>query len=313
MSLYRVTLIPQGPLSTPIRGDTVWGHLCWAIRNHRGESALETFLSEQDEEFSVVFSDAFPAGFLPKPHLTPSRGVSRPATSTLVPEDYKREKGIAFINGDLFHTPLSPTYLAEISQADRTASLEDRYHAEERLHNSLNRITGAVLDDGGLYGAEHLWTRGPQDLYVASELPKPKVSELVKLCFADGYGADRSTGFGRISVGELQETDLPTAGNRWLALGPFVPNGGECRELRADVFTRFGRLGDVWAHRQNPFKRPVVMYETGATFERAPGSPSLDYVGSLLQGVHEDERIRQMAAAPVVPIVDAALEAEASR
>jgi hypothetical protein len=62
--------------------------------------------------------------------------------------------------------------------------------------------------------------------------------------------------------------------------------------------SKFGKLGGHYANSMNPFKRPFIMYASGATFDAAAFSG--DYVGQLLKNVHQDQRIRHHACAPVL-------------
>ena len=43
---YRLTLAPASSFLTPLQSDTLFGHLCWALRNQRGEGALEAGAEE---------------------------------------------------------------------------------------------------------------------------------------------------------------------------------------------------------------------------------------------------------------------------
>ena len=40
MQAYKLTLTLQSAFATPLKGDTLFGQLCWAIRNRLGEDAL---------------------------------------------------------------------------------------------------------------------------------------------------------------------------------------------------------------------------------------------------------------------------------
>ncbi len=65
MKLYRFTLTSQSAMGTPLVGDTLFGQLCWAVRNRFGEARLTALLEGYTEQrpFMVV-SDAFPQNFL---------------------------------------------------------------------------------------------------------------------------------------------------------------------------------------------------------------------------------------------------------
>ncbi len=42
MDSYQITLSLQSAFATPLKGDTLFGQLCWAIRNRLGEERLES-------------------------------------------------------------------------------------------------------------------------------------------------------------------------------------------------------------------------------------------------------------------------------
>ncbi|MDH7600426.1 MAG: hypothetical protein QHH07_12465, partial [Sedimentisphaerales bacterium] len=60
----------RGGLATPLAADTLFGHICWAVRYHQGQKALEEMLGSYSATYSpVILSDPFPLGFLPRPIL----------------------------------------------------------------------------------------------------------------------------------------------------------------------------------------------------------------------------------------------------
>jgi CRISPR-associated protein Csm4 len=318
--LYKAIITLRGPTATTLRGDTIWGHLCWGIRNHDGEAKLQAFLeSYANNQFPLAFSDAFPSGYLPRPVLRPSfRGtdISRHGsnaggkTSSMesVP-DYKRDKSVKYLSGNIMQSPVSPVKICQLLGTNHVYEGEV-LQARPRIHNSIDRLSGTVVHGGGLYSREESFHRNAADpvldLYVSSQLDSEQTERFLNLAFGDGYGADRSTGYGTITVGEIVPVDPFPAGNRYMALGPFILSTASLvKDLRADIFTRFGRLGDVWAHHPNPFKRPVVMYDTGATFSyENKDTAEPEVVGSIVASVHTDDRVRHLAAVPVVPITD---------
>ncbi len=70
MDNYQVTLHPRSAFGTPLAGDTLFGQLCWAIRERFGEARLTSLLEGYTEANPfLVVSDAFPAGWVPRPQL----------------------------------------------------------------------------------------------------------------------------------------------------------------------------------------------------------------------------------------------------
>ena len=79
MECLRITLRPLSAFGGPIRGDTLFGHLCWAARNRWGDERLRELLDgyTSGRPFAVC-SDAFPAGHLPRPALPLHRFAALP-------------------------------------------------------------------------------------------------------------------------------------------------------------------------------------------------------------------------------------------
>ena len=70
MHMFRITIQLQSAFATPLKGDTLFGQLCWAIKNRLGEVCLTELLNgyTSGQPFAVV-SDTFPQGYLPLPKL----------------------------------------------------------------------------------------------------------------------------------------------------------------------------------------------------------------------------------------------------
>ena len=69
-SLHRATLALHTPLGTPLAGDTLFGQMCWALREAAGETELTRRLAGYTAGHPwLVVSDGFPSGYLPKPAL----------------------------------------------------------------------------------------------------------------------------------------------------------------------------------------------------------------------------------------------------
>ena len=68
MQLYKVSIKLKSAFVTPLKGDTIWGHIVWGIANHDGEQAVEKFLAEEKSATpSLIVSSAFPKGTICKP------------------------------------------------------------------------------------------------------------------------------------------------------------------------------------------------------------------------------------------------------
>jgi len=69
MNWFVAKLEVRGSLKTPLVNDTLWGHVAWSILLTEGEQALQDFIESYESQPPLVFSHAFPEGFLPMPKL----------------------------------------------------------------------------------------------------------------------------------------------------------------------------------------------------------------------------------------------------
>ena len=44
MQLYKVSIKLKSAFVTPLKGDTIWGHIVWGIANHEGDDTVANFL-----------------------------------------------------------------------------------------------------------------------------------------------------------------------------------------------------------------------------------------------------------------------------
>ena len=70
MKLYKATMIPTSNFATKLKGDTLFGQICWAIRFSFGEERLKELISTYEKKPFLIVSDPFAkanyAEYLPK-------------------------------------------------------------------------------------------------------------------------------------------------------------------------------------------------------------------------------------------------------
>jgi CRISPR-associated protein Csm4 len=72
MKTFKINIKLISSIITPFHSDTLWGHICWALRYTQGEKELLDFLEcYYSGEPPLVISNAFPKGHLPFPVLEP--------------------------------------------------------------------------------------------------------------------------------------------------------------------------------------------------------------------------------------------------
>ncbi|MHB8743785.1 MAG: type III-A CRISPR-associated RAMP protein Csm4 [Sulfuricaulis sp.] len=275
-------------------GDTLFGQLCWAVRNRHGEERLAMLLENYTDghPFAVV-SDAFPTGYLPRP-IFPGYWFSEVQNP-----DRKAVKKRVWLPLDQLHTPVA----SWLEHCQTSSAVSGGMAAEHpQPHNTLNRHTGTTGDGQfAPYAMNQLWYGHRKaedekvgesqipvmlDVYVVLDESRLSVDELRELLAdigAVGFGRDASIGLGKYEVEELSPIEFPTHDNAdaWMTLAPCAPQGLSWQVNRCfyQPFTRFGRHGDVGVHGQGgPFKTPVLLANTGAVLTPA------DYQNKLFTG-----------------------------
>lgn len=291
MQLYKVSIKLQSPFVTLLKGDTIWGHIVWGIANHEGEQAVENFLREEKStEPTLIVSSAFPKWTICKPF--PKHEDRKPKLSTEEYSKIKKNKKEKFVS--------AARYFSGLSECETQSFGFEQVQA---MHNSINRFSNTV-EDGNLFAVEELWSRSQDfDLYILSSYSVDRINQLLDWAFENGYGADSSTGKGRISVTNIVPVQTKISSMRYVALAPFVTDFSEIKEnsLRANTFIRSGKIGGTFVSSMSPYKKTVVLFDEGSVFE---SKTPLQFIGNLITKVHSDERICQSGFAPVLPIGD---------
>lgn len=317
MRTVRARITPRSAFGTPLMGDTLFGQVCWAIRNRAGETRLNELLEGYTEGRPfLVISDAMPAGYVPRPAL-PGH-LFHP----LEYADRKEVKKRQWLPLDNISEPVADWLNCCVKSADLPGGW---VLTHLQPHNSIDRRTGTTGENFAPYAMPQHWygklitdkgkerfVIGRLDLYLVLDETRLSVDD-VNTALSDigdlGFGRDAGVGLGRFTVDVLEEASLPAQrdANAWMTLAPCAPQGLEWIPDRCfyQVFTRFGRHGDAAVRRGNPFKTPVLLAAAGAvlsptTFEPRP------FIG---QGLGGDGRLSKAVPqtvhqgyAPVVAI-----------
>lgn len=289
MADYRLRLTLTSPLATPLYSGTLFGHLCWIRRYRDGEQALADWLSDQVGN-PLLLSDAFPAGYLPRPLLAPGergeqgKGETRKAfIDRLKREKDQRKRGWIRVEDFL-------ALRDSLSESRLQAQLTDRpgrVHSVRQAHNTINRHTGTTPASGGLYFMPEDWfdeQARQLDMYVRSDLDAATLGDWFAQLGEYGFGRDASLGRGQFTVAvEPADTRLfAHTGNRLLSLS----HGTLSANMHAPFYklhTHYGKLGRLFAGgARSPFKYPLTLTRPGMTFSPADDGP----YGELLEAVH---------------------------
>ena len=261
METYLLTIQPHSAFGTPLAGDTLFGQLCWAVRERFGQARLTSLLEGYTEgrPFLAV-SDAFPAGWLPRPQL-PSFLLGR----DIDPAQRKMEKQKVWLPARDAGLPLRD-WLA------RAESLPAVRHSVV-TQNMINRFTGTT--GTGPFAPRQVsrlnhGCGAALDIYCVVDTSRLALSELAQVVTDighTGYGRDASTGLGKFALGAARAHHWPAGeSTHALTLAPCAPEPAALAPLLCfyQPLTRFGRHGNVAALIGQPFKRPVLTLRTSA-------------------------------------------------
>lgn len=273
MELYKVKITLQSSFMTILRGDTLFGHLCWALRYVEGEIALEGLLEgyTQGRPFAVV-SDAFPSEWLPKPHL-PMKLLGEN------PEKKKENRKQRWLTAD-------DLAVGRFSNAvdDKKAGLEKKPALE--IHNAINYRTSRTGEGFDPYASLlHSYAKS-MTFYVLINTDRIDIERIERAFVwvgASGYGKKATVGKGRFVVESMEAVALSSRGKAFMTLSPCVLEGLEATACFYDTFVRFGKHGASLA-KQKAFKKPLLMADTSAVvvFDE---EKELPFIGKGVDGI----------------------------
>ena len=312
-ALHRATLALHTPLGTPLAGDTLFGQLCWALREAAGEAELRRRLDGYTEGRPwLVVSDGFPAGYLPRPTLP-----QHFAAPTDDPKQRKAARKQRWIPVDRTGAALAALLASAVDDAVAYGSAPRQ---AVQAHNTLDRLTGTTGEGAfAPYTVPQSFHAAGQriDLYLVLDSERIGAEEAGALLTAlggSGFGRDASAGLGKFTLEALAPAAfaVPAGAGAWWTLAPCAPPGlgyaGPKSYWR--VLTRFGRHGNALALTGKPFKTPVLLAATGAVVTPSDAFSVRPFVG---QGLGGNGRLSLAEAATVqqgyAPVASIALEA----
>ena len=319
LNSFTVGLRLRSGLGTPLKAETLWGHLCWGIRYCQGHAALEEWLSRYDQGSApLILSDPFPAGFRPRPCLP---GVVSSEIPTRKDADLRkgvnRIRWLSTQSFDSLRRDMSADRLVTIL-SDKAAQQPAAMVETSMTHAGINRLTGGTEqpDGGALFTSSATFcdTASQQDQAGLFEVlvRSPESAETIQQWFRDGlqagYGRDAATGMGQIDVTEVSEnqfTPVPEA-NAVMLLSSAVPRRGDPHRGFFSIGVHSGRVGGEFAiglmpdGSSNRQKYPVRTLLTGTVL--LTDSADQFCVGQVLSGIHSWEGLRHYGLGLTIPV-----------
>lgn len=289
-----------------MRGDTLFGQLCWALRLRSGPAALTEALAGYGtgRPFAVI-SDAMPAGFLPKPDIPPPTPVDDDA-------DWQARKAWGrrrWVPRAAFSSRLIDAL------SDRLLASPASFETGLQSHNTINRLTGTTGQGefAPFQAMRLLVTDANRRVDLVGIVDETRIApqvfvDLIRDVGLGGFGRDASIGLGLFDLDGVDEraVEVVPAGRPVVTLAPaaFQARSLDPERSHWRVFTRFGRHGGA-AGGGAVFKTPVLLADTGAlvTPTRAVAQ------GFVGRGLGGDGRLSRripetvhQGFAPVIPV-----------
>lgn len=292
MRIFRFAVRPRSGMGTLLKGDTIFGHICWqaAYDDTLFGKPLSALLTDYSVAPFLVVSSAYPMFSqggreiyaLKRPDL-PSRYFFNSTTideRTAISNRKEAKKKcwmiarsgerLSSLNDEIYRD--SAELAHEITDQRRHFSRNEPPHILAEFlqpRNTINRLTGTTGE--GQFAPfsveQHAYHPGI-DLAIFIGLSDKVSPESVLVALTrigeTGFGKDASVGLGKFDmVGGVEECSLVELGhsspNACYTLSPSVPERGGFTKICYTPFVRFGRHGDVLAKSQNPFKNPILM------------------------------------------------------
>lgn len=269
MRLYQLQLRVTSPFVHAWQADTIFGGLCWSLRDLEGEETLAALLREQRSESPpVVISNGFPGDLLPRPILPLM--VSEEHS-----DDFKLYRKIRWLRLQEFIDLRMGLPFEQAVTSDLEAPWREKaWTAQVEYHNAISRDTDTVLLENGLYPEEEFTPledfgdRISIYAYLHDDW-KDRILRALEVLGRAGLGGEKSKGKGGFTVEKVAPFEgfpQPPSPGGVVVLSDFVAHNTDPQMGYWSVKTKYAKLGGVYSSSGSPFKRPFLALEAGSCF-----------------------------------------------
>lgn len=280
MKLYRIDYHLHSATASAWHADTVFGHLCWAMRYTESEASLAQMLDAcRQGHPPILVSNGFPAGLFPN-LITPPLPLDSAATLQEQRSQAQQEKEarqVAHLTLEEFNRAINGEMFLPSTKKDPTHQVT--------LKNQISRLTGTTGGEGNLYDFEETFYPAISIYAKIEDNFVQRARQLFLFIAEDGYGKRKSVGYGAISsmtFAPLEGLRPPQDTNGFVTLSNFVPAKGDPTAGSWGTIVKYGKLGEEYAIGGSPFKLPVVMLVAGSAFYDNPLRP---FYGRMVPGI----------------------------
>lgn len=305
MKLFKAIISPKSSFLTPLKGDTLFGQICWAISYKFGEKFLNDLLDSYDTAPFLVVSDAFVSGYLPKPNL--------PLSMLNEPDFDKNKKEIRkkiwlslddLQNGEFQNAKKNDEILQNLEKENNKST----HSSQLIMHNTINRLsfTTGESDEFAPFSLQE-FTISERDIYFLldeTKFSKDDLQKTLEFIGKMGYGKKSTIGKGRFEICEFEPVLYSqSSAKRFMALSPVVLNCDAVKNAKKcfyEPFVRFGKHGGDLAN-SSPFKKPILLADTGAVVEYE-SEKELKFIGRAVRGISAHESTLHQGYAIVLQV-----------
>ncbi|MBZ4644007.1 MAG: hypothetical protein JG767_1616 [Deferribacteraceae bacterium] len=267
MEYIKATIKPLSPFGTEPMSDTLFGQLVW-ILSDMGEN-ISDFLKDYDTNPFLVVSDFLPnnCGISPKIPVKYKLEESKEIKLAKILERKKiKSKNRIYIDSIYKESDLNTEKIINLSENINA------YKNSEIIRCSIDRRTGTTGQGFDPYSIIEYVYYGEITFsfyfYVSKEEHIDIIKTALEIMGKIGFGKDASLGRGQFNVENYEEVRFSNKGKNSIytlgncALEDLQTEGNEYYE----IFTKYGKHGNIRSVEGNPFKNPVVMARQGALF-----------------------------------------------
>ncbi|UPM42478.1 type III-A CRISPR-associated RAMP protein Csm4 [Halocatena salina] len=296
-----VVLSPDGPFSEIPHSDTLFGAICWGIRDLHGNKFLEDVLAQfKAGKPPFRISSLFPlldgndrTFLLAKPRLPLLQAGCEEMTNERLAALTAWQK-IKYIPADLFSMIARGTLTdGELLDGfdDETLTVDgDRYDRKnsvlvpagtvadqppfktvERTRNAVNRLTGST--DGSLFHRDAVFFPDDGGLHVCVDGDTDLVLDGLAVAQDRGIGGDTSIGHGQFRIKGVESVDVPEPTDEWVcSLSLCIPHPEEMEPFLSEGYyelePRKGVVENSLTSPENIWKKRVLTLAEGSILPR---------------------------------------------
>lgn len=313
MQNYKINIKLKSSIITPFHSDTLWGHICWALRYTQGEKELIDFIDCYNSgEPPLVISNAFPKGYLPFPVLKPlEKTKQRELINAFWDEsdfitaasELKKISASQYISKELFKhlnkgTISMYSLLEAILANPKIFPVISAKSSSITYHAKIDRLSSAAIDGGLFTTNDMFYANNEFEAYckIGSGFSEEKLKQCMEFINIDGFGRKKSTGKGSVkcTIERISDDSMFDA-NAFMTLSNYVPCQDDPQKGFYKLLTKYGKLGGHFAsssiipgNNPTPFKYPVVMFESGSVFKM---DKKEEHYGKIVKDVHSAKNI----------------------